>query len=506
MTQRILVTPSLAVLSALLATPLLADVTADDVWQNWQTLGAAYGQAYTTGSETRAGDTLTITDLSMDMSSGDSKVIGTIPQVAFRETGDGRVEVTMSDAYQMTMQSKNGIGKDLSNAVSINQTGLTMLASGTPAAINYDIAADTIIVKLMDFMVDGKAKEMGVDLNLSKLAATYQIAPGERTGVTSTFAAQGLTFQAKGQNEGGQGSFDAKGQMNNIAGASAGSIPKAMAKGDLAAMLAKGFTTDGSFTYDSGNLAIVATDPKGSVLNIDSTSQGGNLNVSMDSARIAYGVNGKNVAIKATGSSIPFPELSAAYEDAAFSLLLPIAKGDAPKDFAINAKLQGLTVSDVLWGMIDPGATLPRDPATLNIALKGKAKPLVDLLGAEKMAMMGQKPPFEVSALDVEALQLTVAGAEFKGNGALAFDNTQPPVLGGVAPMPTGKLNLSLTGVNTLLGKLQALGLIDQQVPMTFGMMAGMLAKPGPTPDSFVSEVEFKEGGQILSNGNPLPF
>jgi hypothetical protein len=185
---------------------------------------------------------------------------------------------------------------------------------------------------------------------------------------------------------------------------------------------------------------------------------------------------------------------------------MPIAQGEVAKDFALQTKLQGLTVSDMLWSMIDPGATLPRDPATLNISLKGKAKPLVDLLDPDKMAMMGQKPPFEVTALDVEALHLSVAGAEFKGDGALTFDNTKPPMLGGVAPMPTGKLNLSLTGANALLGKLQALGLVDQQITMTFGMMAGMLAKPGPTPDSLTSEVEFTEGGQVLTNGNPLPF
>jgi hypothetical protein len=75
-----------------------------------------------------------------------------------------------------------------------------------------------------------------------------------------------------------------------------------------------------------------------------------------------------------------------------------------------------------------------------------------------------------------------------------------------VAPMPTGKVNLSLTGANTLLGKLQALGMVDQQITMTFGMMAGMLAKPGPTPDSYAAEVEITKDGKILSNGNPLPF
>lgn len=506
MTKRFFTSTAFAALSVLVAAPALADVTADDVWQNWQALGTSYGQSYSAGSETRSGDTLTITDLTMDMSSGDSKAIGSIPQVAFRETGDGRVEVTMSDAYRLSMQSKDGFGKDLSNTVIINQNGLKLTASGTPAAINYDIAAEAIIVKLLDFLVDGKPKDMDIDLDLSNLRATYQVAPGDVVAVNSTIAAQSLSFQLTGSNDDGKGTFNAKGMMNNIAGASAGAMPKVMPMHDLSAMLAQGFTSDGSFTYDSGNFSLAAISPDGTTTNVDTTSQGGALNVSMDKERIAYGLNGKNVSVKASGSAIPFPELAAAYEDATFSLLMPIAKAEEAKDFAVNVKLQGLTVSDAIWGMIDPAATLPRDPATLNIALKGKAKPLVDLLDADKAAMMGTKPPFEVTALDIDALQLTVAGAEFLGDGALAFDNAQPPVLGGVVPMPTGKVNLSLTGATTLLGRLQALGLVDQQATMTFGMMAGMLAKPGPTPDSFVAEVEITEGGKILSNGNPLPF
>lgn len=506
MTKRIFAALSVAAVSAILAAPSFADVTADEVWQNWKEVGSTYGQTYTAGSETRAGDTLTITDLVIDMPSGTQHVTGTIPQVMFREIGGGRVEVTMSNDYQLKMTSKDGMGKDAASTIGVSQDALVITASGDPAAIGYDIAANTIGLKVLDFVVDGKPSDLNVDISLSKIIANYQVAPGAVTGINSTFAAADLGFNARGENPEKGEKFDVTGKMSGIAGASSGAVPTALASGDLGAMLAQGFTTDGSFTYNAGGFTIAVTDPNGSTTNIDSTSKGGSLNVSMDKDRIAYGLNGKGVALKLSGSAIPFPEVTAAYDNAAFSLLVPIAKADEAKDYALNVNLAGLTVSDMIWNMIDPGASLPRDPATLNVALKGKAKPLVDMLSADKMDMMGEKSPLEVSSLDIDALQLTVAGAEFTGNGALAFDNAKPALLGGVAPMPTGKVNLSLTGANTLLGKLQALGLVDQQITMTFGMMAGMLAKPGPTPDSFVAEVELKEDGTILSNGNPLPF
>lgn len=503
MTKHILITTSFAAITAF-SSPVFADVTADEIWQNWKDLGVSSGQTLTTGAESRSGDTLTLTDLAIEAPSAQGTMSVMIPQVAFRETGDGRVDVTMSNSYTIKSQGKNGLDKDMSSTIAVDQSGLVITASGDPAAINYDIVGDSIAAKVSEMLVDNKPENMNIGINLTKFAATYAVAPADLTAVNSTFTAQNIAFQATGDDAENGAKFDVQGQMNNLAGASTGVLPNSMASGDMAAMLAQGLSTDASFTYDSGNFTFGSTDVEGTTTNVESASQGGNLNVSLDSQRIAYGGGGKGVKLKLTGTAIPFPEVTAAYEAAEFSLLVPIAKSDEPKDFALKTKLQGLTVSDMIWNMIDPGASLPRDPATLDIALKGKAKPLVDMLNADQSTM--DAPPYELSALDIDALQLTVGGAEFIGNGALAFDNSKPPMLGGVAPMPTGKLNLSLTGANTLLGKLQALGLVDQQVTMTFGMMAGMLAKPGPTPDSFIAEVEFKEDGKITSNGNPLPF
>ncbi len=503
MSKHILITTSFVALTAFSA-PAFADVTADQIWQNWKELSAASGQTFTTGSEARAGDTLTLTDLLITAPNAQNTMTVAIPQVAFRETGDGRVDVTMSDSYTIKSQSKNALDKDVSSTVTVDQSGLVITASGDPAAINYDIKGDSLAFKVSELLVDNQPEAMDLAVTMTKLAGAYTIAAADVSVVNSTFSAQSIAFQASGDEAEGGGKFDVKGQMNNMAGASTGALPKALTSGDMAAMLAQGLSTDASFTYDSGNFTFATTDGEGKTTNLESASQGGNLNMSLDSQRIAYGGGGKGVALKLTGTAIPFPEVTAAYDVAEFNLLMPIAKSDEPKDFALKTKLQGLTVSDLLWNMIDPGVTLPRDPATLDIALKGKAKPLVDLMSVDQTSM--DSSPFELTALDIDALQLTVGGAEFLGNGTLAFDTSKPPVLGGVTPMPTGKLNLSLTGANTLLGKLQALGLVDQQVTMTFGMMAGMLAKPGPTPDSFIAEVEFQEDGKITSNGNPLPF
>jgi hypothetical protein len=507
MSQRILKSTSFSALMIFTALPALADVTPEEVWQSWQDLGGVYGQTYTAGSQTRAGDSLVVTDVQISVDQDDTKLSGTIPEMTFRDMGDGRVDVAMPATYSMQMETLSGEGEPVTNSLTVTQNGVSLIASGTPQEITHDFTADSLAVRAADVVIDGESRDMAFDFTLSKVAMMYRMAAGDMVATTSTFAAQRFEYKATGStlNE-DAGMFNVSGAMANMAGASAGSMPKGSVGAGMAAQLAQGMTTDASFTYDTGNFNVLATDETGSDMKFASTSLGGNVNVSMDNARIAYGVTGRGVQMTASGSSIPFPEVTAGYQSAGFNLLLPVAKSNEARDFVIDTRLEGLTVSDAIWSMIDAGATLPRDPATLIVSLKGTAKVLMDILGDTDTADATMENPFQIETLNITAVQLTAAGAEVKGDGALSFDNTQAPILGGMTPMPVGKVNLSMTGVNGLLEKLVALGFVDPQMAMTFGMFAGMLAKPGPTADSLIAEIEIKEGGQILSNGNPLPF
>ena len=50
---------------------------------------------------------------------------------------------------------------------------------------------------------------------------------------------------------------------------------------------------------------------------------------------------------------------------------MPVSKSDAPQDFAFLTKVVDLTVSEDIWGLFDPGASLSRDPATFILDTKG---------------------------------------------------------------------------------------------------------------------------------------
>jgi len=58
--------------------------------------------------------------------------------------------------------------------------------------------------------------------------------------------------------------------------------------------------------------------------------------------------------------------------------------------------------------------------------------------------------------------------------------------------------------VNGLIDKLAAAGLVPQEQVQGFRMMLAMFAKPADGADSLVSEIEFREGGQVFANGQQI--
>ena len=197
---------------------------------------------------------------------------------------------------------------------------------------------------------------------------------------------------------------------------------------------------------------MTATDA-GKPTKVSGTFDGGNVTFAMDVNRLQYGAGSNKVAFTVSSPDIPFPELKFGYDEAAFNMVMPVSKSDQPADFSLLTRLVGFTISDEIWGMVDPSAALPRDPATVILDAKGKATLTADLMDAAAMEAAGDASPFQLNALDINTLQVSAVGAELTGTGAFTFDNADMTTFEGI-PAPTGKLDLKLTGANALLDKL----------------------------------------------------
>ena len=491
-----------SVLAALLvSTAVQADVTAEDVWQNWQAFNESIGQTLAAGSESRVGDTLTIGDLVQSVTDEFITVGMKTDMVNFRERGDGTVEVTMSPSYPLLMTIASPEGDTVTAEIQVSQPDLVMIASGTPAEMSYDVAGPEISFSLTRLESAGEPVDMTIDAAMTGVEASYTVKGTDTKDVTTTFRADALTFNLAAKKPDNGGTLAIQGTIQQFAGASSGTFNSAMDLTNMPEALKAGLAAAGSLTYGPGSYSFDFND-NGDEMHATATEAGAYFNFALDKAHMGYAGGGSGVDITVSGSQIPFPEINVKYDEIALDLQMPIEKSETPGDFRLLTKIVGLSVSDFLWMMADPSGQLPHDPATLVIDTKGKANWFVDILDPEAAATMGDEVPGQIHALDIDEVRLSAVGAELTGSGGFTFDNNDLETFGGL-PAPTGQLDLQLVGGNGLLDKLVAMGLVPQDQADFGRMMMGLFARPGNGEDTITSTIEVKDGG-VYANGQRL--
>ena len=498
---------STAMVTILAGTGAFADVTPEEVWQNWQDMSASYGQTVTAESAERDGDTLTATNVAISYDKDGVKVAGSIAELNFTDNGDGTVEVTMSETYPITVTTPAAEGVEGATPtdvkVTLTQPDMVITASGSADALSYEFEAPTMTAKLESINgVDAAVIDITAEVALTKMSGSYLVeGSDEAKKVTSDFAAESAKLTVVGADKEKQSDINLTASIADIAGNSNGNFLGAAAMTDLAAALKAGFAVSGGFSHGATTFDLSVTDA-GKPTKVSGNSAGGDVSFAMDSTHFQYGVGGKALDLTIASADLPFPEVKLGYQEAAFNMLMPVGKTDEPADFALLTKLVGFSVSDEVWGMIDPTNALPHDPATLIIDTKGKAKLTSEIFNEAEMAALGETPPGELHALDITEVKASVAGAELTGAGAFTFDNTDLATFGGM-PAPTGKLDLKLVGGNGLLAKLVTMGMLTQDDASGFQMMASMFANTAADKDEMTSSIEFKDKG-LYANGQKL--
>ena len=487
-----------ALFSVLAATGAQAQVTPEEVWQNWQKLGATYGQAIVADSVTREGDTLVVKGMKTSMNQDGASLSGSMDEIRFRDLGDGTVEVSVSDTYvsTITMPGENGTPEVLD--ITLSQPGLTMIASGGGTETAY--AFDGPDVSISAQAKEGDKTLADISARMTGLTGAYLASQeGEISALDTELEAQTVAFTIKGTND--ADTFDATGTMAAVRIATQGSFLGLAAMANMAQALKDGFVTDTGFSFGAGSFSIDVVEG-GKPTKIDATAETGSFSAALSNEGILAGAGGTGVDITISGAEIPFPELKVSYGEASYEFSMPVSVTPEPAPFSFLTRIVDLTVSDEIWGIFDPTATLPRDPATIILDTTGTATLTNDLFDEAAMEAAGDAPPGQLNALDVTEVLARFAGAELTGKGSFTFDNSDLATYGGV-PAPTGKIDLVLKGGNGLLDKLVAMGLIPQDQAMGARMMLAMVAKPGAGQDVLNSSLEFKDKG-FYANGQRL--
>lgn len=505
MTARFLTAASGAALLA--ATPALAELTAQQVWDEYRTSLGVGGQTVTVGSEEQAGGVLTVRDLAFNTTDAQGGTAsGTLAEITFTENGDGTVTVTTSEEFPITITTPAdpAAGTPASTvALALRQTGLQLVASGDPGAIAYDLSAARYAVELVEATQDGQPVEAQGLFALNDVSGTYANAGSSETlyNIDYDLAAASLELLLDIPNAQDGSRFNLSGQVQDFATQAVMALPLgAQPAGQPMAGIPEGLSLDGGYSYGGANYIFEVTDATGTTSGTASTGAG-TLDFALTGDAVSYTSDVDTVALDVSAPQVPFP-VSAQIAEYGVNVQTPLTPTDAPQPFAIGLTLGGLTINEEVWQLFDPGALLPRDPATVRLALSGTATVLADLADPAQQQALAGAPPVQLDSISFDELEVSVAGASVTGTGSFTVDNTVPVAPGGI-PRAEGSAEFVYTGVNGLLDSLATLGLVPQEQVGGVRMMLGMFGTP-TGDDQLTSRIEATADGQVLVNGQRI--
>lgn len=483
-----------ATLTALLlsSTAVQADVTAEEVWTGIESYYADTGYAVTTESTEKQGDTLVVSGVTLSNELPEVTASINVGEMRFKELGDGRVEMTFAESIPMTVMSKPATGEAVETQITMTQTGLSVIVSGSAEDTTYDYTAPEFAMAMGGMSVDGAEVPLSLNVKATGNSGMMRMQSVGDRKMVQEMRTEKVDFSMSAEDPGGKGRFSTSGSFAELDGTANMIMPEGVDMKDMNAAIQAGWAVDGVFSFSGGGYVMDFAEGE-ETMHAESTMGAGSFLLDMSSSGLSYGVTGDDTKMSMQVSSFPMPiDLSVA--QSAFNLTLPVTKSDDAQPFGMLMKFVDLEVSEGLWGIFDPAAQLPRDPATVIVDLSGAAKMLVNILDPEEAETLGATPPGSLEALDLNELKVSAVGAELTGTGAVTFDNSAG------MPKPLGAVDLQLIGGNGLIDKLVAMGFVPEDQAMGARMMLGLFAVPSGE-DTLTSKIEFKEDGGVYANG-----
>lgn len=481
-----------------------AALTADQVWQSWKDGAALAGLTVTAATESNAGGVLTLNGVSIAPAGAPNAF--TISDITLTEQSDGSVAI----APGATIGINAGEGANTAK-VGVVHDGLVITASEEAGALVYDFEAAKLDVDF-DISSEGYSFDESTPAPVVKnagkigfetLEGSYSDTPGDNRVFGLDLKAAKFLLDTVSDNPGMGMKTSSTSETADFTAGFDVTLPSTTPLAELQGpagfrkALEEGFALAMTFGQGSGT-GTSKQENEFFPYEMTMASAGGEGSASFDKDKFTIVTQSGNVQLNVTSTAFPAP-MEMTMAEAAMDVNVPVIATE-PQDVSVKMKLGQLALSEGVWGMFDPGAALKRDPLDLNIDVSGRTT--LDLLAMAEAEETGAQPPVPAPEnLDITDITLKVAGAALNATGAFTFDNSMG------MPMPVGTAKVNVDGANALIDGLIKTGLLQEEDAMGARMMMGMFMKPsGNGDDSLTSDIEVKEGMQVLVNGQPLPM
>lgn len=489
-----------AALALLAGSPAAAELTAERIWADWQAVAARAGLTLTSAGQTREGNSLTIRAVALSAPVEGARLEAALGDFAFTEAEDGVIEISLAPEATITIaEAGAGAASNRARFLLANE-GLAMIAYEEEGRIAYEYSADSLSLRLVEALADGRPADARVAFTLAGVEGYHaQGAEGEVT-LDSGMSAAAVDIDVAIREPDGPGRLELRLALQDFDSTTSGTRLELAETGDLAAALAQGFAVAAEANQGPTTYHLSFSD-QGSSVEMEGSADRGGIRFELGPERIGYGFSGEGVRYRMAAPDMPVPGFEVAFGEFSASFELPVVASATPRPFAALVRLVDLTVDEGLWSMVDPAEVLARDPAAIVVDLVGELALPFSLF--DPQMMMTPEFPGELHALRVRELRASAGGATLTGSGAFIFDNEDRETFPGM-PRPMGAVDLRLEGGNRLIEGLVQLGLLPpDQAEMARAMLA-FFARPGSTPDSFESTLEITPEGAVTANGMPI--
>ncbi|MBW6416148.1 hypothetical protein [Celeribacter sp. PS-C1] len=502
----------------LMGTPALADITPEEAWEAYRGQMAQMGME-PTAEVTREGDTLVVRNmvygLEMDLGETSVTTTTTAPEIRFQEQNGGTVAVRFVEPLNSISVTPVGPGFDGAAETDMIETRSTMtidgitMVSGTPESLMFTLENNAVTSKSEAVVIDDMVIQPGLSVAMIGIGGTYTIVEGE-DGLSSEMDlnANTLTYDFDPMDTETGDKVEMGFAANDMKMTGSFTLPEGENVDFMQTLLGdSSMDVTIEMAGSTYSMAIVSETPGGG-MTIDATTGSTTLDMTLNDGAVGYDSKAADLNVIAAGAQIPGGQANVSLQQYNAALLFPLAASEEMQPFELRLGLEGLVLPEIAWMIADPTGQLPHDPASLRIALDGTLENGIDLFDVAALTAMeesGAKMPFKVETLNIPEIFLDLAGATIRGEGAGHFLDQEPAVPGGLPPF-AGKLSLNMVGVTDLITKLSSAGIMPPEQAMSAQMMLGLFARPGETAGELVSEIEMTEDGQIIANGQPLPF
>ncbi|MCA1775232.1 MAG: DUF2125 domain-containing protein, partial [Loktanella sp.] len=380
--------------------------------------------------------------------------------------------------------------------------GVDLIAGGTPDAMSYDLTADQYAIILDSIEGSTPAPEGDLRVAMNNVTGTYAVSGDDLRDMSYDLSIDSVDLLADLTEAETDTTVLMSGKINSLlVDANVTMPPDADFENAPDDAFAQGLAMAANYSIEGSDYIFDITETGQSTSGTISTGES-MVDVSLDSDAMLYDVNVNGVQMQIETPDLPFP-VDVSLADYGILIDMPLASTEEARDFALGLNLSELTVNEEVWSMIDPAGQLDHGPATVALDLTGEGKLFFDLMDPEQQqaaAMAGM--PGELNTLTLENLLISAVGANVTGSGGFTFDNTDLQTIPGV-PRPEGSVTIDISGANTLIDNLVAMGLLPDDQAMMGRMMMGMFAR-STGDDQLQSVIEVNEQGHVLANGQRL--